>query len=142
MALTNWITSMGSRPDLLAANLNFAGAVFGGGQLPPSVKQMILMTLAYRNDCKYCAVAHTHAIEAMGVPKEVIESCASDPELADVPAPQRAILNFALKAAKHPQDITDEDVESLREQNLGDGEIAEIVMTALLGVILWLLPHG
>ena len=61
-----------------------------GGVVPSTVKQMILMAIAMQNDCQYCSVVHTNALEAMGVPTEVIQSCASDPELMQVPPPQRA----------------------------------------------------
>jgi uncharacterized peroxidase-related enzyme len=133
---SNWVTSQSARPDLLQANLNYAASVFGRGQLPLTVKQLLLMTIAIQNDCKYCSVAHTSALEKMGVPRDVIESCASDPEMASVPAPQRAILRFGLKVARDGRSVTSEDIEALRDHNLSDGEIIEIAMVVGLGQIL------
>jgi uncharacterized peroxidase-related enzyme len=91
---------------------------------------MISMTIALQNNCRYCVVAHSFALEAMGVPKEVIESCASDPELSLVPPPQRAIIKFGLKAARDPKSMNDEDFQSLRDYGLSQGEIMEVVMMA------------
>ncbi len=91
---------------------------------------MIGMTIAMQNDCRYCKVAHTNALEAMGVPTEVIQSCASDPKLTHVPPPQRAILQFALKTARNPKSVTDDDFQTLRNQGLSDGEIMEVIMMA------------
>ena len=133
---SNWVTSQSARPDLLQANLDYAARVFGQGRLPLTVKQLLLMTVAMQSDCKCCLVAHSSALEKMGVPKDVIESCARDPEMANVPPAQRAILKFGLKVARDPKSITDADVEALRDHNFSDGEIMEIAMVAGLGKIL------
>jgi uncharacterized peroxidase-related enzyme len=89
---------------------------------------MISMTIALQNNCRYCVVAHSFALEALGVSKEVIESCASDPELSLVPPPQRAFIKFGLKAARDPKSMSDEDFQTLRDYGLSDGEIMEVIM--------------
>ncbi len=66
----------------------------------------------------------------MGVPQEVIQSCASDPELTGVPPPQRAILTLALKTSRDPQSVTDDDFQILRDNGLNDAEIMEIMIMA------------
>ncbi len=124
----NLFTSQSERPDILQAVWAFFKAIFLEGQLPPTLKQMISMTIALQNNCRYCVVAHTFALEAMGVPKEVIESCARDPELSLVPPPQRAIIKFGLKATRNPKSITDEDFQTLQGYGLSDGEIMEVIM--------------
>ena len=42
----NFVTSQSERPDILAATLNFADKILMQGLLPPTVKQMIAMTIA------------------------------------------------------------------------------------------------
>ena len=126
----NWFTSQSVRPDILAATWELFRGIFLRGALPPTVKQLISMTIAMQNNCRYCTVAHTNALESMGVPTEVIQSCASDPELAEVPPPQRAMLKFGLKTARSPRSVTDEDVQALRDHGLTDGEIMEVAMVA------------
>lgn len=126
----NAFTHMGERPDLLQGVWDITKGVALQGQMPPTVKHMIAMTIAMQNDCDYCTVGHTNALEAMGVPTEVIERCASDPELADVPPPQRAMLKFALKIARDAQSVGEEDFVSLRDHGLSDEEIIEVIMTA------------
>ena len=106
------------------------------GQLPFTVKEMIAMVIAKQSDCRYCTVGHTGALEALGVPQAVIESCASDPELSELPPPQRAIIKFGLKAAKDAHSITDDDVQGLRDHGLSDGEIMEVAMVAACAVLL------
>ena len=126
----NFITSQSERPDILAATLNLANKILLQGLLPPTVKQMIAMTIAMQNNCRYCVRLHTNALEAMGVPQEVIQSCASDPDLATLPPPQRAILKLALKTSRDPLSVTDADFQTVREYGLDDGEIMEVTMMA------------
>ena len=126
----NWFTSQSVRPDILATTWGLFRGILLQGVLPPTVKQMISMTIAMQNNCRYCAVAHTNALESMGVPTAVIQSCASDPDLAEVPPPQRAMLKFGLKTARSPRSVTDEDVQALRDHGLTDGEIMEVAMVA------------
>lgn len=126
----NGLTSMGARPDLLSGVWEFTKSVIVQGSLPPTVKEMVGMVIAMQNNCRYCTVGHTHALESMGVPTEVIKNCASDPELTAVPLPQRAMVQFALKAARSPRSVTDEDLQNLRDHGLSDGEIIELIMMA------------
>jgi uncharacterized peroxidase-related enzyme len=127
---TNWFTAQSERPDILKVTWGLFKGILLKGVLPPTVKEMIAMTIAMQNNCRYCRVAHTKALEAMGVAEDVIQSCARDPDLAQVPPAQRAILKFGLKTAQNPQSITDEDFRALRDHGFTDGEIMEVVMVA------------
>ena len=126
----NFVTSQSERPDLLAATLTLPDKVVLRGLLPPTVKQMIAMTIAMQNGCRYCTRLHNNALEGMGVPTEVIQSCASDPALAELPPSQRAILKLALKTSQDPLSVTDDDFQTLRDYGLTDGEIMEVTMMA------------
>jgi uncharacterized peroxidase-related enzyme len=126
----NWFTAQSERPDILATTWGFVKGILLQGMLPPTVKQMISLIVSMYNNCRYCTVAHTKALEAMGVPTEVIDSVTTDLNLAEVPPPQRAILQFALKAAQAPESVTDDDYHALREHGLNNGEIMEVAMMA------------
>ena len=126
----NLVTSLAERPDILAASLTLAGSIVLQGLLPPTVKQMIAMTIAMQNNCQYCTRLHTNALEAMGIPQEVIQNCASDPDLTQLPPPQRAILKVALKTSRDPLSVTEDDLQTLREYGLSEGEIMEVGMMA------------
>ena len=124
----NWFTAQAERPDILAATWALVKAVLLQGQLPPTVKQMILVKISTYNKCRYCAAVHTNALQAMGVPAEIIDSVTTDLSLAKVPPPQRAILEFAMKVAREPKSVTDEDFRNLHEFGLSEGEAMEVAM--------------
>ncbi|WP_428265382.1 carboxymuconolactone decarboxylase family protein [Haliangium sp.] len=126
----NWFTSMGAYPDVLEAVWRLVDSVLAQGQLSASVKQMIALTVSRHNNCRYCAVIHTSALEATGATPEVVSSCAGDPALASVPEPHRSMVLFAIKAAGDARSITDEDFARLRDLGLSDEELLEIVAMA------------
>lgn len=126
----HWFTSQATRPDILAGTWALVRSVLVQGQLPPTLKELIAMTISVQNSCRYCAVTHSGVLEALGVDRSVVERAAQDPTLADFPPAYRAAVTFALKAARAPNAMTDEDYDALRAAGYGDGEILEIVMMA------------
>ena len=126
----NWFTSQAERPDILAATWALAKSVALQGTLPPTIKQMIIVLVSSYNNCRYCRVTHTRALEALEVPRELIDSVTTYLDLAKVPPQQRAILQFALKTSQNPRSVTDDDFQALRDYGLNDGEIIEVAMTA------------
>lgn len=135
-AATNWFTSQAIRPDILSATWTLLKAILIEGKLPHTLKQMIALTLSIQNDCRYCSVAHRGALEAMGVPHEVIESALRDPDMHNVPPAQRVVLRFALKVARTPKEVTEDDYAALQKAGFGSGEVMEIVMMAALNQFL------
>jgi len=126
----NWFTAQGERPDIVATTWALVKGILIEGQLPPTLKQLIALTVSAQNSCRYCEATHSGALEAMGVSREVIERSVSDPGMPDLPAPHRAVLQFALKAARSPNLITDEDHQALRDAGFSRGEIMEVIMMA------------
>lgn len=126
----NWFTSQASRPDILRATWGLVKGILVNGHLPNSVKEMIVMVISKQSSCRYCEVTHTGALSAMGIPKEQIESCVSDPELLDVPSPHREIIQFAMKASVNPNSITAEDRDQLVALGVTNEEIIEAGMMA------------
>lgn len=126
----HWFTSQASRPDILAATWGLVKGIVIQGKLPATMKQMIAVAISAQHSCRYCQVVHSGALEALGVPKDLIDSCAQDHDAQRVPPLQREVLKFALKTAKAPHSLTDGDFQQLRENGLSDGEIMEVVMMA------------
>ena len=126
----NWFASQGARPDILRGTWDLTKALLVEGQLPGTLKQMILMAISAQNGCRYCEVTHSGALEQMGVPAEVITACVQDPDLADIPSLHRLVLKFALKAARDPNSIDSDDHAALRSAGLSEAEVVEVCMIA------------
>jgi len=128
----NWFTSQGIRPDILKGTWGLVRSLLVEGELPATLKQMIAMVISKQNGCHYCQTTHTRALNAMGVPQAQIDSCAGDPELRDIPEPQRSVLMFAVKAARTPPEVNDDDFAKLGAFGLSEGEIMEAGMLAAM----------
>lgn len=126
----NFFKGMAIRPDILKVAWGLTKAMLCDGRLPLTLKQLITMTISRQNETPYCCATHTAALVALGVPREVIESCSGDPELKDVPSPNREILLFAKKVAASPKYVTKADHEAMRDLGLSEEEILEVVMLA------------
>ena len=127
----NWFTSMASRVDLLEMGWSVVKATLVDGVLPATLKQMIALTVSAQNHSRYCTVAHTSALQNLGLDAKVIEACTQNDDLDGVPPGQRAILKFARKCAKSPRTVEDTDFEDLYDGGLSEAEVMEVVMIAL-----------
>jgi uncharacterized peroxidase-related enzyme len=123
----NWFSSMSARPDLMATSLHLGKALMLEGQLPPSISQMVVIAVSAQNKCQYCTVAHSAQARMVGVPDDVVSGLAGL-DLALLAPVDRALVSFALKAAKDPNSIEQADVDGLREQGFSDGELMELIM--------------
>ena len=126
----NFFTALAVRPDILDATWRFTKAILVNGHLPGSIKQMIALCISRQNACRYCSVVHRGALEAAGVDPQIVESCATDPETRNLHEPHRSIVQFAMKAARTPESVTDADFALMRDAGLSDEEIAEVVLFA------------
>ena len=88
------------------------------GEIPPTLKHMIMVRIASDHGCRYCRVLHSDALEAMGVPTEVVDSATTDVSPAELPPVQRAVVEFAVKAAADPKSVSDDDCRTLQSNGL------------------------
>ncbi|MCB0192335.1 MAG: carboxymuconolactone decarboxylase family protein [Anaerolineae bacterium] len=125
-----WQITEQIRPDITHVVSNVFETFFAQGKLPPTIKQLIAMTISEKNSCNICSRLHTEALEKLGVPKETIDHCVTNPDDAQIPPAQRELLKFAVKTAKTAQEVTNEDLDHLRDQGITDEEILEVAMIA------------
>jgi alkylhydroperoxidase family enzyme len=93
---------------------------------------MILFTIAERNRCQYCSATNELTCRTLGVDEETLQALVND--LGSVsPERLKAIIEFAVKAAKQPQDLGESDYEKVRDQGLSDAELVEIIFLAAIG---------
>lgn len=59
-------------PDVHAAFDNFSKAVFAGGALPETTKQLIAVAVAHTTQCPYCIEGHTKLAQRKGASSEQI----------------------------------------------------------------------
>ena len=132
----HWFRVQSGRPDILETTWKLVKGLLLQGELPGTLKHMMLVRIAADHGCRYCHILHSSALEAMGVPAEVVDSATTDVNPAKLPPVQRAVVEFAAKAASSPQSVSDEDFAALRRNGLSRGEIIEATMIAALANFL------
>lgn len=123
-------STLSLRPDIFSAVMAAGKPIMFEGEIPASVKQMMVLIVARQRQCAFCSDVHKAVLEAMGIDDALIESCVDDPEMKLVPPMHRQILEFAANAAENPGDVEDEQFERLRDSGLSEAEILEIAMVA------------
>ncbi len=109
--------------------------------LPMSLMSLILFTIAHKSDCTYCTAAHEVTCRTLGVDEATLRAVAQD--LGELnPERIRVIIEFALKAAKHPQDLVPDDYENLRAMGISNDEIVQIIHVAGIAVYVDLIADA
>ena len=63
--LVNWFVSQSMRRDILATTWALGKGLMLQGVLPATVKQLIVVAVYTSNNCRYCRVTHSKALEAL-----------------------------------------------------------------------------
>lgn len=132
--------AFGTTPNMFKAVANSTAALqmmwgafgaLGGGTLSPKLGEQIAVAIADRNRCEYCLAAHTALGRKAGASAaEMTQAQAGesgDPAVA-------AALAFALKVVEARGQVSDADVQRLRDNGYGDEQIMEILAHVALNI--------
>jgi uncharacterized peroxidase-related enzyme len=101
------------------------------GQLSLRQRELLALAIAEINGSRYCLAAHGALARKLGLSSEEIRSArmaaATDPQ-------EEAMLRFARAVTLQRGDISDADLQSLRQAHFSDGQIAEIVANIALNI--------
>ena len=96
------------------------------GGLTKAEREMIVVATSGANQCQYCVVAHGAILRVRAKNPLVADQVAINYHKADITPRQRAMLDFALKAALEAQTIGEEDFAVLRGHGFPDEDIWDI----------------
>jgi uncharacterized peroxidase-related enzyme len=98
-------------------------------------REMIVTTTSAANNCLYCVVAHGAILRIYEKKPLVADQVAVNYRKAEIPARQRAMLDFALKVCQHSDEIGEADFEGLHAHGFDDEDIWDIAaITAFFGL--------
>jgi uncharacterized peroxidase-related enzyme len=98
-------------------------------------REMIVTTTSAANNCLYCVVAHGAILRIYEKKPLVADQVAVNYRKAEIPARQRAMLDFALKVCQHSDEICEADFEALHAHAFDDEDIWDIAaITAFFGL--------
>jgi uncharacterized peroxidase-related enzyme len=126
----NMMKTMASSPAALEAYLRFDSAL-SGGLLDAKFREQLALAVGQANSCEYCLSAHTLIGGMVGLTPDEIRA-SRESHSAD--AKRDAGLRFAQTVVVKRGEVSDADVEKVREAGYSDGEIAEIIGHVALNV--------
>jgi RNA polymerase sigma-70 factor (ECF subfamily) len=131
--IPNFFRAQTLRLDLLEAELEAVGRIL----LPEDVltrvqKECILLAVSAANLNSYCVAMHCNLLRGLGMPSEEGDQIAVDYHQSNLPEPDRALLDFAVKLGTRVSEFSREDVVKLQGLGFTEEQILECeVVTAL-----------
>lgn len=107
------------------------GQVFGGGNLDRGFKELLAAVVTHERGAAICIAWHTTSAAIEDVdPERFAVASDFDARKDELPDHERVAIEFARKSVENPDEVTDADVEELREHGYDDADVVEITATA------------
>lgn len=115
-------------PAQFSAWWNYFNTLVNKGEhLTPLERELVAVVVSAQNRCVYCLVSHGAAVRELSGDPVLADTVAIDHRAADLSLRLRAMLDYAVKLTRTPQEMTRDDLRALWEAGLTDPEILELV---------------
>jgi uncharacterized peroxidase-related enzyme len=123
----NVFLGMTHRPAELRAFLDYHDALMDRDSgLSKAEREMVVVATSAANDCLYCVVAHGAILRVRARDGEIADRIAANWRTAPVTERQQAMLAFAVKLARTPEDLNAADFTALRSHGFSEDDIWDI----------------
>jgi uncharacterized peroxidase-related enzyme len=127
----NVLKAYGLRPKKLRNFIQFYNELMlGDSGLSKLEREMIAVVVSSANRCYYCLVAHGQAVRRLSGDAQLGEMMVMNYRVADLPARQRAMLDFAWKLTTTPHLVDESDRNALRSHGFSEEDIFDIADVA------------
>ena len=123
----NVFLTLTNRPDEFRAFFAYHDALMEKeGGLSKAEREMIVVATSAHNQCIYCVVAHGAILRIRGKNPHLADQIASNYRKADITQRQKAMLDFALKVSKSSYEISNAEIDDMRELGFSNDDIWDI----------------
>jgi uncharacterized peroxidase-related enzyme len=127
--LPHYFKTLGTKPDVIQAQLSMNEAIMGDGALPLVIKEQIGLVVSGLNSSSYCIMFHMELLRRFGVEKTLARKLSSDYDNAAVEPKVKTLFQFAAKLTRRQDDIEEGDTDELKKAGWSDDAIRETVLT-------------
>jgi uncharacterized peroxidase-related enzyme len=121
---SNFLRVLANSPAALGAFLGLYG-ITERGSLDLQTRERIALALAEQNSCEYCLSAHTAIGRKTGLTGTEMEANRNG---TSRDARAAAAVAFARALVEHKGEVTNAEIETVRQAGYGDAEIVEIIV--------------
>ncbi|HTN35170.1 MAG TPA: peroxidase-related enzyme [Marinobacter sp.] len=100
--------------------------MFGESEISLLEREMVAVVVSSENKCLYCLVAHGAAVRVMSGDPTLGEHLVMNYRSARLDKRQRAMLDFASRLTREPAQVTEDDIQLLRDAGLNDRAIWDL----------------
>ncbi len=123
----NVFLALANRPDEFRAFFAYHDALMEKeGGLSKGEREMIVVATSAHNQCIYCVVAHGAILRIREKNPQLADQISSNYRKADITPRQKAMLDFALKVSKSSHEISNADIDDMRELGFSNDDIWDI----------------
>ena len=135
--ISNFTRALANSPAALEAYLHFSESL-AGGFLSAQLREQIALIVAEINSCQYCLSAHSSIGLIVGLSEEEITNArrASSTDLKS-----DAALKFVRALVLQRGEVSQDDLDGVRDAGFTDGEIVEIVAHVALSIFTNYFNH-
>ena len=117
--------------DKLRNFMNFYNELMlGESGLSKLEREMIAVAVSSVNQCFYCLTAHGAAVRQYSGDPALGELMVMNYRVADLEPRHRAMLDFAVKMTERPNEMSEQDRQTLRDNGFSDADIFDIASVA------------
>lgn len=120
----NMFKLIGNSPQTLEGYLGLNGAL-GSGSIDAPTRERIALAVAEINGCGYCLAAHNYL--GTNLAKLKAEEIVANRRGTSSDAKAAVAVSFAVKITKNRGQVSDADVQAVRDAGYSNAEIVEIV---------------
>jgi uncharacterized peroxidase-related enzyme len=125
--IPNVFLALAHRPEEFRAFFAYHDALMlRESSLTKAEKEMIVVATSGVNHCPYCVIAHGAILRIYAKNPQIADQVAIDHRKADITPRQQAMLDFAVKLARTPEAVSEEDLRYVRAQGFSDEDIWDI----------------
>lgn len=136
-SVPNIFQTFSHSPAVLDFYLQGSGAL-ANTSISAALRESIALTVAGLNGCDYCASAHTVIGKSAGLSDD---EAGENLHAKSGDAKTQAALDFAAKLVQNRANVTDADVQAVKDAGFSDGEVLEIVTVVAFNIFTNYFNH-
>ncbi|MFT5132839.1 MAG: putative peroxidase-related enzyme [Gammaproteobacteria bacterium] len=137
-SVPNFLKVFANSPSALKGFLGLHG-IAGNGSLDPRTRERIALTLAEQNGCQYCVSAHTAIGRKAGLDNDEMDANRAGGS-EDTKA--AAAVAFARSLDAHTGDVTNAEIQAVRDAGYSDSDIVEIITHVGMNILTNILAKA